>query len=297
VTGPLRIGAVWPAAELQGDPEVVREWARGVVARGFDHVLTIDHVLGADPASHPGREFPYTVADPILEPLVLFGFLAACVPELELATAIVVLPQRQTVLVGAQMALLDVLTQGRTRLGVGLGWNEVEFQALGVPFEARGRRLEEQVALLRALWTTEVVEFDGQYHDVHGAGLNPMPVQRPIPIWFGGARTPALRRAARLGDGFLPALPMLPARPKESRWPALLAQMSMWRDEAGRGDEPFGLEPRIDARKGTAEDWRRAADEWQELGATHIAVQTTGAGWKTVDEHLESLAAVISVLG
>jgi probable F420-dependent oxidoreductase len=292
----MRFGAVCPPAELRPDPHVVRMWARGVVDLGFDHVLAIDHVLGADPARHPDRRLPYTVTDPILEPLVLFAFLAGCVPELDFATSIVVLPQRQTALVAAQMALLDVLTGGRTRLGVGLGWNDLEFQALGVPFEARGRRIEEQIALLRMLWTSEVVEFDGEFHQVHGTGLNPRPVQRPIPIWFGGTSQRALRRAAQLGDGFLPALPMMPVRPTESRWPELLTRMSSWRGEAGRGDEPFGLEPRIDATKGSPDDWRRAAGEWRDLGATHIAVQTTGAGFVTADVHLQRLATVMSVL-
>jgi probable F420-dependent oxidoreductase len=287
----MHLGAVFPPGEVEPKPDVVRGWARAVVEMGFDHVLAIDHVLGADPAAYPDRRLPYTVADPILEPLVLFGFLAACSPELELVTAIVVLPQRQTALVAAQMALLDRLTEGKTRCGIGLGWNAVEFEALGVPFERRARRLEEQVALLRELWTQPVVEFDGEYHTVRGAGLNPAPHQRPIPIWFGGAAEAALRRAAYLGDGLFPASPMLPERPKDSLWPGLLAQIAAWREEAGH-TEPFGLEPRIDATRGSPSDWRRAAEEWRELGATHISVQTTGAGDVGLDAHLGRLDAV-----
>src|SRR5207245_1535162 len=172
-------------------------------ALGFSHVLAYDHVVGADPEVHRGWAGPYNVRTTFHEPFVLFGYLAA-ITELELVTCIIILPQRQTVLAAKQAAEVDLLTRGRFRFGVGLGWNAVEYEALGKDFSNRGRRLDEQVALLRRLWTEQTVTFDGTYERVTGAGIAPLPIQRPIPVWFGAASPPAYRRAGRLGDGWFP---------------------------------------------------------------------------------------------
>src|SRR3954470_16171382 len=202
----MQIGAVFPQTEIGPDAGAVRAYAVRVQELGFAHILAYDHVLGADPAVHSPWRGPYDVDTTFHEPFVLFGYLAA-VTELELVTGIIILPQRQTALVAKQAAEVDLLTRGRFRLGVGLGWNAVEYEALGKDFSNRGRRSEEQVALLRRLWTEQTVTFDGEHEHVTGAGLAPLPMQRPIPIWFGGATPPAFRRAGRLGDGWFPMVP------------------------------------------------------------------------------------------
>src|SRR6476469_1497371 len=184
--GRMRIGVVLPQTEIGGDVGVVRAYAEGVTDLGYTHLLAYDHVVGADPAVHAGWSGPYDSATTFHEPLVLFGYLAA-VTDIELVTGIVILPQRQTVLAAKQAAEVDLLTGGRFRFGVGIGWNAVEYEALGKEFSNRGRRIEEQVALLRRLWAERSVTYDGEYERVSGAGLAPLPVQRPIPIWFGAA--------------------------------------------------------------------------------------------------------------
>ena len=182
----MRIGAVFPQTEIGSDPVVVRAWAAAAEELGYQHILAYDHVVGADPAGHPGWSGPYDVDSTFHEPFVLFGYLAA-ITSLELVTNVIILPQRQTALVAKQAAEVDLLTGGRTRIGVGLGWNPVEYQALGKPFTDRGRRLGEQVELLRRLWTERSVTFSGEYEQVTAAGLAPLPVQRPIPVWFGAS--------------------------------------------------------------------------------------------------------------
>ena len=193
----MRIGAVFPQTELGGDPGAVRAWAQRAGELGFAHVLAYDHVAGADPAVHAGWDGPYDVHTTFHEPMVLYGYLAA-VTSMELVTGIIILPQRQTVLAAKQAAEVDLLTGGKFRLGVGIGWNRVEYEALGQDFSTRGKRLEEQITLLRRLWTEQAVTFSGTFDRITGAGLAPMPVQRPIPVWV-GAQSPRLppRRAAR----------------------------------------------------------------------------------------------------
>ncbi len=189
----MRVGVVFPQTEIGADVGAVRAYAQRVEELGYRHVLAYDHVLGADPAVHRGWQGPYDVTTTFHEPFVLFGYLAG-ITSLELVTGIIILPQRQTALVAKQAAEVDLLTRGRFRLGVGLGWNAVEYEALGQDFATRGRRIEEQVDLLRRLWTEPTVTFHGRFDEVTGAGLAPLPVQRPIPVWFGGQSDPAYRR-------------------------------------------------------------------------------------------------------
>ena len=202
----MRVGVVFPQTELGGDPGAVRAYGQRVEALGFTHLLAYDHVVGADPEVHKGWQGPYDVHTTFHEPLVMFGYLAAVTTTLELVTGVIILPQRQTVLVAKQAAEVDLLSGGRFRLGVGLGWNAVEYEALGEDFTNRGRRSEEQVEVMRRLWTEESVTLDGRYHHVTGAGLAPLPVQRPIPVWFGAASDRAYERAGRLGDGWFPMM-------------------------------------------------------------------------------------------
>jgi probable F420-dependent oxidoreductase len=284
----MQIGVVLPQTEIGADVAAVRAYGQGVEELGFRHILAYDHVLGADPAVHEGWSGPYDLHSTFHEPLVLFGYLAA-VTSLELVTGIVIAPQRQTPLVAKQAAEVDLLSDGRLRLGVGLGWNAVEYEALGQDFTTRGRRLEEQIGLLRRLWTESSVTFSGEFDHVRGAGLAPLPVQRPIPIWIGGQSPPAYRRMGRLADGWFPQM---------SPGPRLDAAMRMVADgaiEAGRAPEDLGMEGR--ARwTGDADDLMERAARWRDAGATHLAINTMKAGLATVDDHLAALAAAADAL-
>ncbi|GCE23978.1 hypothetical protein KDK_77780 [Dictyobacter kobayashii] len=198
----MQIGVTFPQTEIGADPQVIRDYAQAVEGMGYQHVLIYDHVLGADPTHRPGWT-GYTHTEMFHEPFVLFGYLAA-LTQLELVTGVIILPQRQTALVAKQAAEVDVLSGGKFRLGIGVGWNPVEYEALGTDFSTRGRVVEEQIELLRQLWSKEVVTFKGRYHTVTEAGLSPLPVHRSIPVWIGGSSDSALRRAARIADGWFP---------------------------------------------------------------------------------------------
>jgi probable F420-dependent oxidoreductase len=285
----VRIGVVFPQTEIGGDPGAVRAYAEGVEHLGFTHVLAYDHVLGADPAVHPGWSRPYDLESTFHEPFVLFGYLAAFT-SLDFATGIVILPQRQTALVAKQAAEVDILCGGRLRLGVGLGWNEVEYEALGKTFSDRGRRVEEQVELLRRLWTERSVTFQGTYEHVTGAGLAPLPVQRPIPVWFGAQSPPAYRRAGRLGDGWLP---QVPPGPKLDEARAIVDQAAR---DAGRDPAALGMEGRVTwGDKGVAK-LAEQVGRWSAAGASHVSVNTMGAGLATVDDHLRALGEIAGAL-
>ncbi len=198
----MRLGVVFPQTEIGADPGAIRAYVAAVAEAGYDHLLAYDHVVGADPAIHEGWRGPYDISSTFHEPFVLFGYLAA-ITTLELVTGIIILPQRQTVLVAKQAAEVDLLTGGKLRLGVGIGWNAVEYEALGQDFSNRGKRLGEQITVMRRLWTEPSVSFTGDYATLTGAGIAPLPVQRPIPVWFGASSPPALRRAGTMGDGLV----------------------------------------------------------------------------------------------
>ncbi|MGH2443796.1 MAG: LLM class F420-dependent oxidoreductase, partial [Chloroflexota bacterium] len=208
----MRIGVTFPQTEITADPIAVRDYAQAAEELGYSHVLAYDHVVGADRSTRPDWRGPYDLHTMFHEVLVLFGYLAAITRRLELVSGVLILPQRQTVLVAKQVAEIDVLSGGRLRLGIGVGWNDVEYQALGEDFHNRGRRSEEQIAVLRELLSKESVTFHGRWHTVEAAGINPMPVQRPIPIWIGGSSEVTLRRVARIGDGWFPQMPPAEAR-------------------------------------------------------------------------------------
>jgi probable F420-dependent oxidoreductase len=291
----VKIGVVFPQTEIGADPGGIRAYAQAAQDLGYEYVLAFDHVLGADPAGHPGWAGPYTHKSMFHEPFALFAFLAGVAPGLELATGVVILPQRQTALVAKQAAEIDVLTGGRFRLGVGIGWNPVEYEALGKDFGNRARRFEEQIALLRRLFTEPVVTFRGEYERVTAAGLNPLPIQRPIPIWIGGAAAPALRRAAEIADGFMPLL--LRGRPAGTEtWPQMdvgpaemVETMRGWMRAAGRDPAAFGFDPTISVGRGGPDGWRREVDEWRTAGATHLRLNTMGGGLVGPDAHIERL--------
>lgn len=279
---------VFPQTEIGADPVVIRAYAAAVEELGYAHILAYDHVVGADPAGHPGWAGPYDVDTQFHEPLVLFGYLAA-ITSLELVTGVVILPQRQTALVAKQAAEVDVLTGGRFRLGVGLGWNRVEYEALGKEFTDRGRRVAEQITLLRRLWTERSVTFHGRYETVTAAGLAPLPVQRPIPVWIGAESPDALRRVGRLADGWFPQW-----RPGP-RVDEAIEVIRAAAKEHGRDPDGIGVEGRVALSLGVD----AAAGEvqaWQARGATHVCVNTMGAGAGGVDRHIAALAELAGAI-
>jgi probable F420-dependent oxidoreductase len=294
--GRVKVLAVFPQLEIGTDPKVIARYATEIERMGFDGIVVFDHVLGAHPDRQGGWTGPYTHESMFHEPFVLYGYFAAITERVELVTSVIILPQRQAALVAKQAAEVDVLSRGRLRLGVGLGWNAVEYEALNEEFHTRGRRIEEQVEVMRKLWTTEIVEHRGKRIRIDRAGLNPMPVQRPIPVWMGGGwdrRTgtviePALRRIAKLSDGWLTHVqPGDAGRVGIETWGRLVR-------EAGRDPATVGLEGRVAAT--TARDsWPGQIGWWREMGATHVELTTMGAKYRNVDEHLGALEHFLSV--
>jgi len=286
----MQTGAVLSQNELGPELAAVRDYAQAVQGLGYDFLVTADHVVGADATDHPELGRVYPIESYLREPLMLGAFLAAAAPELGYLTSVVILPQRQTVLTAKQAADLDTLTQGKLRLGVGIGWNSIEFAALGMNFSSRARRFEEQIQLMRKLWTERVVSFDGRFDTVHAAGINPRPIQQPIPIWIGASAETAVKRATKIADGYLPL------RPLDGGWQTTMDKVRTWLQEAGRDPSTFGIEGRLDTAQGTPDDWRKVVEMWRGFGASHLSVGTTGAG-RGPQPHIERLRQVRQVLG
>ncbi len=290
----MRIGAVFPTTVIGSNVDDIGAFAQGVEQLGFDHLITYDHVLGAP---HDGRDppltGPYDESHEFHEPFVLFGYLAAATTRLDLTVGVLISPQRQTALVAKQAAQVQLLSKGRLRLGLGTGWNWVEYEALGTDFARRGQVLDEQVVLLRRLWNEPLVDFDGEFHRVDRAGLAPLPRER-IPLWFGGYSAPAFRRAAAHGDGMLFGHLRPDIVDAAGRLRSIVA-------DAGRNPEEFGMEAIVDVTR-PADEWVAAATEWREAGGTHLSVRTmpTGgvadSGCRTVDDHLEAMARWLNVI-
>lgn len=294
----MRIGAVLPQLEIGADPAALRDFAQGVEDLGYDHILAFEHVVGGDPARHDLKGI-YSHNDMFHEPFVAYGYLAALTQRIEFVTGILILPQRQTVLVAKQAAELDVLSGGRFRLGIGVGWNDVEYDSLGMDYKTRGKRSEEQIALLRALWTEPLVTFEGRWDQIRDAGINPLPVQRPIPIWIGGHADVTLRRVARLADGWIPLFP------PDDAGAAEMEKLRGYIRDAGRAEKDVGIESWINvggyddgvgARNEDEDSWGRWTEGWKSLGATHISVNTMMADFTSVDQHLEKLARFKAVV-
>src|SRR5262247_2843132 len=287
----MKVGVIFPQTECGTDVGAIAEFARAVEAQGFDHLFVADHVLGADPRvhSHPSL-VNYSHESVVHESLTLMAYMAAITRRITLATGILILPQRQTVLVAKQAAQIDVLSGGRLRLGIGVGWNAVEYEALNETFENRGRRSAEQVAVLRALWTQPVVDFRGEFHRISHAGLNPMPIQRPIPVWFGvGSRDhavppeAALRRIGRLADGWSPNLT------PDANGGAIVARVHQYAREAGRYPAKLPMEGCIRLAGQDASGWVKQVNAWKALGATSVIAEPRGAGLEFPDGHLDVL--------
>jgi len=288
----MQLGAILPQTEIGPDPQDLVRFVRAAEDGGFTYVVVYDHVLGADRATRPDWQGPYDLHSQFHEPFVLYGYLAA-LTRLELVPGVLILPQRQTALVAKQAAQVDVLAGGRFRLGVGIGWNPVEYEALGIPFRSRAARYEEQVEVLRRLWTEDSVTFRGRFHTIDHAGLLPRPVQQPIPIWMGGGTNPrTLERIGRLADGWICNTP-----PGHRLEEALIVVREA-AAAAGRLPDAIGLQGI--AQPGAASDGkdvlRRQVDRWTAIGATHVSVSGLGAG-RSPAEHvtfIEEAAAVLA---
>lgn len=281
----MKLGVIFPQSEIGNDPIAIRDYAQTAEQLGFDHVLVFDHVLGAHPDRFKDLGFrpPYNYETPFHEPFVLFGYLAALTTSIELVTGILILPQRQTVLVAKQAAAVDVLSGGRLRLGVGIGWNFVEYEALGENFKNRGRRVEEQITLLRALWAKNLIDFEGKYHHVRQAGINPLPVRRSIPIWMGGTSEPVLKRLAKMADGWFPQF-----RPGGDS-PATVERLRQYIRDAGRNVDDVGIEGRISMFNTPEAEWGSALDGWKELRASHVTFNTMNVGLESPQAHIDAI--------
>jgi probable F420-dependent oxidoreductase len=287
----MKIGVVFPQTEIGPDAGGVRAYTQAVEQMGYTHVLAYDHVIGANLANRPNWKGPYSLETAFHEPFVLFSFMAGMTETLEFATGIVILPQRQTVLVAKQAAALDVLSDGRFRMGIGIGWNEVEYESLGSEFTDRGARSEEQIALMRALWTKDSVNFEGKWHSVPDAGINPLPIQQPIPIWIGGGADVVIKRIASIGDGWMPMWQPDEAGLKE------LDKLYTYAKEAGRDGSDIGINGRVTADLASEDSWSEAVKSWSGIKADYIDINTMGQGLSGADAHIERLEKFKSAAG
>ncbi|MBE2201942.1 MAG: LLM class F420-dependent oxidoreductase [Anaerolinea sp.] len=279
----MKIGVVFPQTEFGSDPVAIRDYAQTAESLGYTHILAYDHILGANPDRPGGWQGPYTYQTPFHEPFVLFGFMAGATQTIEFVTGVIILPQRETAVVAKQAATLDVLSNGRFRLGVGIGWNEVEYVALNQEFKTRGKRIEEQVELLQLLWQYDLVIYNGRWHTIPDAGINPLPIQRPIPLWFGGHADAVLQRIAKAGAGWLPNYrDAARAKPEIEKLAGYLA-------ENGRSLADIGIEFRLGYGSGDPAAWAQTIADWQAAGATHMSLNTMGLGFTTPQQHLDAL--------
>jgi len=280
----MEYGIVFPHHEIGTDPGAIKAFAQGAEALGATHMLIYDHVLGADP-NRPGgwKNRPYDKDVRFHEPFTTLAFIAAVTERIGLMTTVLILPQRQTALVAKQAAEVALLSNDRFRLGIGTGWNRVEYEALNEDFSNRGKRQAEQVELLRKLWTQDSLSYQGQWHTVTAASINPRPAT-PIPIWFGGSAAALLARCARLGDGWIPLMGPTPAAAEA------IATLKAERERAGLAWDGFGIQAQAQIGGGNDDRWRGHAGKWRELGATHIAVASHNAGLNGVDAHLAAAA-------
>ena len=298
----MKLGITLPLIDIHGDPAAVRDFAQAAEGEGYRYLGAPDHVLGVNAASRPDWGERNTSKDFFHDPFVLFGFLSACTKSIEFSTEVLILAQRQTVLVAKQAASLDVLSGGRFRLGIGIGWNPVEFTGLNENFRNRGSRSAEQVAVMKALWAEPHVSFKGEWHEIDDAGINPLPTKRSIPVWFGGHEDVTLRRIAKWGDGWI----ML-AHPMGDKAKAEFAKLRAYAAEAGREPSAIGLEVWVSPGDGGPDHWRRELQYWQDAGVTHVTVNSTyGRGahrripGRTLADHLAAMrqyhAAVADLL-
>ena len=282
----MRIGVVFPQLEIGNDPVLIRDYAQTAESLGYDHLLVYDHVLGANRETHDWLQGPYRHPDAFHEPFVLFGYLAGLTEKIELVTGILILPQRQTALVAKQAAEVDVLSEGRLRLGIGIGWNSVEYEALGEDFTNRGRRSEEQIEVMRALWTNDLVSFNGRWHSITDAGINPQPVQRPIPVWFGGYDDRVLRRIGRMGDGWIIAGGGNTPSPEVT---SAVGRVKEYAKDAGRDPSAVGFEKVLSYGDSLLGEAPKTTSKWKAAGVTHLSLNTMKSGLSTPSDHINAI--------
>ena len=275
----MQLGVVFPTTEIGNDPAAIRDWSQAAEAMGYEYVLFSDHVVGANPVTYP-KIRGNNATTPYHEPFVTMGYLAALTKRIKLTTGVLVLPQRQTALAAKQAAEVDILSQGRLILGVGVGNSELEYEAQGENMRNRGRRLDEQIEVLRALWTNPTVTFHGKWHHLSDVGINPRPLQQPIPIWVGGRADAALERAGRLADGWVPS--------SGSDAEAMIGKIARAAEAAGRSLDDVLIAPRVmNPLDGGPEAWVAFAEEWRVLGARCVFLNTRDQGLKTLQQHLD----------
>lgn len=287
----MKYGVVFPQIEFPSDPIAIKDFAQAAESLGYHHILAYDHVLGANPDREGGWSGTYDYTDPFQEPLVLFSYLAGLTKKLEFTTGIIILPQRQTALFAKQAATLDILSEGRLRLGVALGWNKVEYIGLNQDFHTRAARFEEQITVLRQLWTDPLVTFKGKWHTLLDVGLNPLPIQQPIPLWFGGHADPVLRRIAKMADGWLPNYYTIEDAAEA------IKKLKTYLAEEGRSFTDIGIEPRIRYMDGNPDTWREIAEGWKSIHVTHMTVNTMNAGFNTPEAHIKAIEKFAKALG
>ena len=280
---PIKLGAFFPTRDMPADGNKIRDWVQAAEELGFDYVEVSDHVLGADRVALPEFHGPYDVDDSFHETFCTLSFMAAVTKRVGLASGVLILPQRQTALVAKQAAQIDVLSGGRLRLGVGIGWNPVEYAALDQDWNTRGRRQTEQIQLMHELWTRRTVYFKGKYDTVRHAGINPLPIQRPIPIWFGGGADATLRRAAKLGKGWIPL-----GHPG-SKTEKMVDDLYQYLAESSRDPADFGIEAWIRYGEGNPDEWAKTAESWIKIGATHLTFYTSGQGVGPLNEQIAAM--------
>jgi probable F420-dependent oxidoreductase len=280
----MRFGVAFPTTEIGNDPAVIGDFVRAVEDAGYDHLTCIDHVLGAGTAKEEWRSY-YTRANAFHEVFVMFGFMAALTKRIELASAVLILPQRQTALVAKQAVEIDVLSRGRLRLGVGLGWNDVEYEALNESFRNRARRVEEQILVLRRLWSEDLVTFKGAYHSLSDVGLNPVPARRMIPLWIGAFDPRAVERAGRLADGWF----VNPRIPPGNEANDAIESFRKGARAAGRDPAKLGIDATVHIGGKTPAQCAAEAEGWRRLGATHLTIRTMYAGLETPTQHIEAI--------
>lgn len=287
----MQYGAFFPTRDMPADRIAIRDWVQAAEELGFDYVEVPDHVLGVDRAASPGFEGPYDIDDGFHETFVTLGYMAAVTEKVGLATGVLILPQRQTALVAKQAAQVDILSGGRLRLGVGVGWNPVEYQALGEDWSTRGRKQAEQIELMNRLWTERTVTFDGEFDQVAHAGLSPNALQRPIPVWFGGGVDAVLKRAAKFGQGWIPL-----GNPS-SNTRGMLERLHGFLDAEGRDPKTFGVEAWIRVSLGGPDAWAGQVETWRGLGASHATFYTSGMGVGPVDKQIEAMRQFKAAVG
>jgi probable F420-dependent oxidoreductase len=287
----MEFGVTFPQTEIGNDPIAIRDYAQAVEGMGYRYLLAYDHVLGASRTTRPDWTGPYNSETPFHEIFVLFAYLAGQTKHLGLVTGVVILPQRQTALVAKQAASLDLLSGGRLRLGVGVGWNEVEYDGLNENFRNRGLRSEEQIELLRALWSEKAITFKGRWHSIENAGINPLPPRRSIPIWIGGYAEETLGRIGRLADGWTTF------RAPDDTMRRAIERVRESATAAGRNPDTIGYESQLTLMRVAEPGWTAFAEDWARLGARYLAINTMGMGFTSVQQHLDALGHAAEVLG